>query len=158
MAKEVREAPSRGEETGRTPEEIAFYQALADNQSAVDILGNDQLKLIAHELLQGLKANVRIDWAHRDSARARLRVLVRRILRKYGDPPDREDAAVRGVLAQAEAIQAEAVRSTKTGPPSEHPSTSGMMGFGMGARGQSQNTIENQGRVAVRRRLRSNLL
>ncbi|WP_050523921.1 type I restriction endonuclease subunit R [Pseudorhodobacter wandonensis] len=107
LAKEVREARSRGEETGLTPEEIAFYDALADNQSAVDVLGNDQLKIIAHELLKGLKANVSIDWAHRDSARARLRVLVKRILRKYGYPPDLEDAAVRGVLAQAEALLSE---------------------------------------------------
>ena len=75
--------------------------------SAVDILGNDQLKIIAHELLKGLRANVSIDWAHRDSARARLRVLVKRILRKYGYPPDLEDAAVRGVLAQAEALLSE---------------------------------------------------
>ena len=107
LAKEVREARNRGQETGLTPEEIAFYDALADNQSAVDILGNDQLKIIAHELLKGLKANVTIDWAHRDSARARLRVLVKRILRKYGYPPDLEDAAVRGVLAQAEAMLSE---------------------------------------------------
>jgi type I restriction enzyme R subunit len=107
LAKEVREARNRGEETGLTPEEIAFYDALADNQSAVDVLGNDQLKIIAHELLKGLKANVSIDWAHRDSARARLRVLVKRILRKYGYPPDLEEAAVRGVLAQAEAMLSE---------------------------------------------------
>jgi type I restriction enzyme R subunit len=107
LAKEVRDARNRGEETGLSPEEIAFYDALADNQSAVDILGNDQLKIIAHALLKGLKANVSIDWAHRDSARARLRVLVKRILRKYGYPPDLEDAAVRGVLAQAEAMLSE---------------------------------------------------
>lgn len=107
LAKEVREARSRGEESGLTPDEVAFYDALADNQSAVDVLGNDQLKLIAHELLKGLKANVSIDWAHRDSARARLRVLVKRILRQYGYPPDLEDAAVQGVLAQAEALLAE---------------------------------------------------
>lgn len=107
LAKEVREARNRGEETGLTPEEIAFYDALADNQSAVDILGNDQLKIIAHELLKGLKANVSIDWAHRDSARARLRVLVKRILRKYGYPPDLEDAAVQGILSQAEAMLSE---------------------------------------------------
>jgi type I restriction enzyme R subunit len=107
LAKEVRDARNRGEETGLMAEEIAFYDALADNQSAVDVLGNDQLKIIAHELLKGLKANVSIDWAHRDSARARLRVLVKRILRKYGYPPDLEDAAVRGVLAQAEAMLSE---------------------------------------------------
>lgn len=107
LAKEVREARNRGEETGLTSEEIAFYDALADNQSAVDILGNDQLKVIAHELLKGLKANVSIDSAHRDSAQARLRVLVKRILRKYGYPPDLEEAGVRGVLAQAEAMLSE---------------------------------------------------
>ena len=104
LAKDVRDARARGGETGLTPDEIAFYDALADNESAVQILGNDQLKIIAHELLKGLKANVSIDWAHRDSARARLRVLVKRILRKFGYPPDLEDAAVRGVLAQAEAL------------------------------------------------------
>ena len=107
LAKDLREARNRGEETGLTPEEIAFYDALADNQSAVDVLGNDKLKVIAHELLVGLRANVTIDWAHRDSARAKLRVLVKRILRKYGYPPNLEDAAVRGVLAQAEALLAE---------------------------------------------------
>jgi type I restriction enzyme R subunit len=107
LAREVREARNRGEETGLTGEEIAFYDALADNQSAVNILGNDQLKIIAHELLTGLKANVSVDWAHRESARARLRVLVKRVLRKYGYPPDLEDAAVRGVLAQAEAMLTE---------------------------------------------------
>lgn len=104
LAKEVREAMSRGEEAGLTSEEIAFYDALADNESAVDILGNDQLKVIAHELLKSLKASVSIDWAHRESARARLRVLVKRILRKFDYPPDLEEAAVRSVLAQAEAM------------------------------------------------------
>jgi type I restriction enzyme, R subunit len=107
LAKELRDARNRGEDSGLTAEEIAFYDALADNQSAVDVLGNDQLKIIAHELLKSLKATVSIDWAHRDSARARLRVLVKRILRKYGYPPDLEDAAVRGVLEQAEALLSE---------------------------------------------------
>ena len=107
LAKDLRAARNRGEATGLTPEEIAFYDALADNQSAVEVLGDDKLKVIAHELLVGLKANVTVDWAHRDSARAKLRVLVKRILRKYGYPPNLEDAAVRGVLAQAEALLAE---------------------------------------------------
>ncbi|KPQ04596.1 MAG: type I restriction enzyme, R subunit [Rhodobacteraceae bacterium HLUCCA12] len=110
LAKDVREARNRGEETGLSPEEVAFYDALAENESAVEVLGNDQLKVIAHELLKGLQANVSVDWAHRDSARARLRVLVKRILRKYGYPPDLEDAAVQGVLAQAEAILSEVAR------------------------------------------------
>ncbi len=107
LAKELRDARNRGEESGLTSEELAFYDALADNESAVEVMGNDQLKVIAHELLVGLKAKVSIDWAHRDSARARLRVLVKRVLRKYGYPPDLEDAAVRGVLAQAEALLSE---------------------------------------------------
>jgi type I restriction enzyme R subunit len=107
LAQDIRAARSRGDEEGLTPEEVAFYDALADNQSAVEVMGNDKLKVIAHELLKSLQANVTVDWAHRDSARARLRVLVKRILRKYGYPPDLEDAAVRGVLAQAEALLAE---------------------------------------------------
>ena len=111
LARDVREARKRGQESGLSPEEVAFYDALADNQSAVDVLGNDQLKIIAHELLKGLQANVSVDWAHRDSARARLRVLVKRILRKYGYPPDLQDEAVRGVLAQAEAMLAQATEA-----------------------------------------------
>jgi type I restriction enzyme R subunit len=107
LAKDIRDARSRGEETGLSPAEIAFYDALADNQSAVQIMGSDQLKVIAHELMTRLKANVSVDWAHRESARARLRVLVKRILRKYGYPPDLQDVAVQGVLAQAEAILGE---------------------------------------------------
>lgn len=103
-----RKVGNHDEDTGLTSEEIAFHDALADNQSADEILGSDQLELIAHELLQGLKANVSIDWAHCDSAR--LRVLVKRVWRKYGYPPDLEDTAVRAVLAQAEAILAETVR------------------------------------------------
>lgn len=104
LAKEIRDARRRGEETGLTPEEVAFYDTLAENQSAIEVLGDDKLKVIAHELLMNLRANVTVDWAHRGSARARLRVLVKRVLRKYGYPPDLEDAAVRGVLAQAEAF------------------------------------------------------
>jgi len=72
----------------------------------VQIIGDDNLKVIAHELLVSLKSNVSVDWAHRDSARARMRVLVKRILRKYGYPPDLQDAAVQTVLQQAEALSA----------------------------------------------------
>lgn len=67
-------------------------------------MGDDKLKLIAHEVLVGLKQNVSVDWAHRDAARARLRVLVKRILRKYGYPPDLQDIAVQTVLQQAEVL------------------------------------------------------
>jgi type I restriction enzyme, R subunit len=104
LAKEVRAARKRGEEEGLSPDEIAFYDALAENESAVDILGDDSLKVIAHELLESLKGNVTVDWSHRESARARMRVLVKRILRKHGYPPDLQDAAVQTVLRQAETL------------------------------------------------------
>ena len=68
------------------------------------MMGDDKLKLIAHELPVSLRENVSVDWAHRDSARARMRVLVKRILRKYGYPPDLQDAAVQTVLQQTEAL------------------------------------------------------
>jgi type I site-specific deoxyribonuclease, hsdR family len=104
LAKDIRAAHQRGEEQGLSDEEIAFYDALAENESAVEIMGDDKLKLIAHELLMSLRENVSVDWAHRDSARARMRVLVKRILRKYGYPPDLQDTAVQTVLQQAEAL------------------------------------------------------
>ncbi|WP_017940276.1 type I restriction endonuclease subunit R [Zestomonas thermotolerans] len=104
LAKDIRAARQRGEESGLSEEEIAFYDALAENESAVQVMGDDQLKVIAHELLMSLRENVTVDWAHRESARARMRVLVKRILRKYGYPPDLQDAAVQTVLRQAEAL------------------------------------------------------
>jgi type I restriction enzyme, R subunit len=104
LAKDIRAARQRGEASGLSDEEIAFYDALAENESAVQMMGDDKLKLIAHELLMSLRENVSVDWAHRDSARARMRVLVKRILRKYGYPPDLQDAAVQTVLRQAEAL------------------------------------------------------
>ena len=104
LAKDIRAARARGEEQGLTDEEIAFYDALAENESAVQMMGDDNLRLIAHELLVSLRENVSVDWAHRESARARMRVLVKRILRKYGYPPDLQDAAVQTVLQQAEAL------------------------------------------------------
>ncbi|MDO9003399.1 MAG: type I restriction endonuclease subunit R [Aquabacterium sp.] len=107
LAKDIRAAKQRGEEQGLSEAEIAFYDALAENESAIDVLGDVQLRVIAHELLVSLKENVSVDWAHRESARARMRVLVRRILRKYGYPPDLQDSAVQLVLQQAEALSAE---------------------------------------------------
>ncbi len=104
LAKDIRAARQCGEESGLSDEEIAFYDALAENESAVQVMGDDKLKLIAHELLMSLRENVSVDWAHRDSARARMRVLVKRILRKYGYPPDLQDTAVQTVLQQAEAL------------------------------------------------------
>lgn len=77
---------------------------MAENESAVEIMGDQQLRVIAHELLSQLKKSVTVDWAQREAARARMRVLVKRILRKYGYPPDLQDAAVQTVLQQAEVL------------------------------------------------------
>jgi type I restriction enzyme R subunit len=107
LAKEVRAARKRGQDEGLSQDEIAFYDALAESQSAVELMGNDSLKMIAHELLVSLKGSATVDWSHRESARARMRVLVKRILRKHGYPPDLQDAAVQTVLRQAEALSAE---------------------------------------------------
>ena len=106
LAKDIRAAHQRGEEEGLSQEEIAFYDALAQNESAIEVMGNDHLRVIAQELLNGLKSNASVDWQHRESARARMRVLVKHILRKHGYPPDLQDAAVQTVLQQAEALSA----------------------------------------------------
>ena len=106
LANEVRAARKRGEDEGLSQDEIAFYDALAESESAVELMGNESLKLIAHELLESLKGSASVDWSHRESARARMRVLVKRILRKHGYPPDLQDAAVQTVLRQAEALSA----------------------------------------------------
>jgi type I restriction enzyme, R subunit len=104
LAKDIRAARSRGEETG--DEEIAFYDALAENESARQVMGEPALRVIAHELVASIKNNVSVDWMHREAARARMRVLVKRLLRKYGYPPDLQDAAGQKVLQQAEALSA----------------------------------------------------
>ncbi|MCY4149755.1 MAG: type I restriction endonuclease subunit R [Gammaproteobacteria bacterium] len=104
LAREIRDAHRRGEESGLSEEEIAFYDALSENKSAVEVMGNDHLCVIAQELLNGLKNNVSVDWQRQKSARARMRVLVKRILKKHGYPPDLQDDAVKTVLQQAEAF------------------------------------------------------
>jgi type I restriction enzyme, R subunit len=106
LAKEVRAARKRGENEGLSQDEIAFYDALAESENAVELMGNEALKLIAHELLVSLKGSASVDWSHRESARARMRVLVKRILRKHGYPPLLQDEAVQTVLRQAEALSA----------------------------------------------------
>jgi type I site-specific restriction-modification system R (restriction) subunit len=107
LAKDIRTKIEQGEEEGLSQEEMAFYDALADNESALDVMGNESLKVIAAELVSSLKANASVDWAHREAARARMRVLVKRILRKYGYPPDLQDDAVRTVIEQAELLAAQ---------------------------------------------------
>lgn len=104
LAKDIKAAQTRGEEQGLTPEEVAFYDALAENQSAVEAMGSEKLRIIAHELLEQLRQNVTVDWQQRESARARMRVLVKRILKRYGYPPDLSEEAVQTVLAQAEVL------------------------------------------------------
>ncbi len=104
LAKDMKAARQRGEDQGLSSEEIAFYDALAENESAVEAMGSEQLRLIAHELLEQLSQNVTVDWHHRESARARMRVLVKRILKRFGYPPDLADDAVQTVLAQAEVL------------------------------------------------------
>ena len=106
IAKDIRAAHLRGEEEGLSQEEVAFYDALAQNESAVKLMGNDHLRVIAHELLKKIKNNVSVDWQHRQSSRARMRVLVKRILRKHGYPPDLQNTAVQTVLQQAEVLSA----------------------------------------------------
>jgi len=107
MAKDLSAADKRGEDMGLTDEEVLFYDALAANESAVQAMGDDKLKLIAAELITQVRKSVTIDWTLREGARAKIRVMVKRILNKYGYPPDLQEEAVRTVLAQAELLCAE---------------------------------------------------
>jgi type I restriction enzyme R subunit len=104
LAREVRTAAERGEKLKMTEEEIAFYDALANNESAVKAMGDDKLKVIAAELVTRVRQSTTIDWTMRESARAAIRVMVKRILRQYGYPPDFQDAAVQTILLQAELL------------------------------------------------------
>jgi type I restriction enzyme, R subunit len=93
LAKQMREAQRRGEELGLSPAELAFYDALEANNSAVQVLGDDTLRTIAHELVDTIRKNVTIDWTLRENAQALLRVKVKRILKKFGYPPDMQKKA-----------------------------------------------------------------
>ena len=106
LAREMREANARGEKLGLTEDELAFYDALEANDSAVQVLGDETLRDIARELVETVRGNVTIDWTLRENVRANLRRLVRRILRKHGYPPDKQEKATRTVLEQAEALSA----------------------------------------------------
>ena len=107
LAKDLDAATKRGEDLGLTDDEVAFYDALAANNSAVQAMGDDKLKLIAAELITQVKKSVTIDWTLRESARAKIKVMVKRILNKHGYPPDLQEEAVKTVLAQAELLCAE---------------------------------------------------
>lgn len=104
MAKKFKVAASRGEQLGLTEDEVRFYDALASNESAARELSDETLKKIAHELTDNLRKNITVDWSARESVRASLRLMVKRILRKYKYPPDLADAAVELVLQQAQAL------------------------------------------------------
>jgi type I restriction enzyme R subunit len=107
IAKEIRQAQQRGEALGLGDDELAFYDALANNISARDVLGDQQLAVIAVEVLKSVRQSVTIDWAVKQSARAKIRVLVKRILKHYGYPPDLQEAATNLVLEQAELLAAQ---------------------------------------------------
>jgi type I restriction enzyme R subunit len=104
LGEDMREAQKRGEKLNLTEDEIAFYDALEVNDSAVKVLGDDTLKTIARELVETVRNNTTIDWTVRETVRAKLRVMVKRILRKYGYPPDKQEKATITVLQQAELI------------------------------------------------------
>ena len=104
MAKKFAAASKRGDELGLNEDELAFYDALANNESSVRELGDEILAKIAHELTASLRANVSVDWSSRESVKAKLRILVRRILRKYKYPPDQAEEAAQLVLNQAETL------------------------------------------------------
>ena len=106
LAREMREANARGERLGLSDDELAFYDALGVNDSAVQVLGDETLRDIAHELVEIVRGNVTIDWTLRENVRANLRRLVKRVLRKHGYPPDKQEAATRTVLEQAETLSA----------------------------------------------------
>ena len=107
LAKEMRKADRRREQLGLSEEELAFYDALETNDSAVKVLGEPTLRQITQELVRTVRAKVTIDWTLRENVRAQLRVLVKRILRKHGYPPDKQEKATEKVLEQAEVLSAE---------------------------------------------------
>ncbi len=104
LARDLRDAEARGEKLGLSEDELAFYDALETNDSAVQVLGDEKLRLIASELVSIIRANISIDWTLSESVRAKLRLLVKRILHRHGYPPDKQKKATRTVLEQAEIL------------------------------------------------------
>jgi type I restriction enzyme R subunit len=104
LAKKIREEQNRGKDLGLNEDEIAFYDALADNESAKEVLGDETLRAIARELVITVKKNITIDWSVRESVQAKLRVIVKKVLRKYGYPPDKQEKATITVLEQAKLL------------------------------------------------------
>lgn len=104
LAKKISDADKRGERLGLSEEEIAFYDALADNESALEILGNETLRLMAAELVRIIRQNAGVDWTLRKNIQAKIKVSVKRLLKKYGYPPDKQKLATDNVLKQAELL------------------------------------------------------
>ena len=104
LAKEIKEADKRGENLNLDFRELAFYDALEVSDSAVQILGDDILKTIARELVVSVRNSVTIDWDKKESVQAKMRVMIKRILKKYGYPPEKQDQAVKTILEQAKMI------------------------------------------------------
>ena len=104
LAKEMREAQQRGEKLGLTDDEMAFYDALEVSDSAAKVLGDATLRTIARDLVKAVRNNLSIDWTMRENVRANLRVIIKRILRKHGYPPDKQERATATVLEQLEAL------------------------------------------------------
>lgn len=107
LAKDMRAAARRGEDLGLNDDEVAFYDALEVNDSAVKVLGGETLKTIARDLVQSIRRNVTVDWTVKEAVRARMRLAVKRILKRYGYPPDKQEKATQTVIAQAELLRAE---------------------------------------------------
>jgi type I restriction enzyme R subunit len=104
LARDIREASQRGEHLGLTEDELAFYDALEVNDSAVKILGDATLKAIARDLVEAIRKNVTIDWTERETVRAKMRAIVKRLLRKHGYPPDKQPKAIETVITQAQTL------------------------------------------------------
>jgi len=104
LAREIRDSDKRGEQFNLSSEELAFYDALANNKSAVEVLGNEKLRDLARVLVQRVKDNTSIDWTIKESVRSKLKVIVKRLLRQYGYPPDKQLIATENVLKQAELL------------------------------------------------------
>ena len=104
LARDMQAADARGEQLGLTEEELAFYDALGTNDSAVAVMGDEVLSMIARRLVETVRSNTGIDWTRREDVRARLRIAVKRLLRKHGYPPDKQEKAADTVIEQAEAL------------------------------------------------------
>lgn len=115
LAREMGEAQRRGENLGLNTDELAFYEALEVNDSAVQVLGDETLRLIARELFETVRRNVTIDWTVKEGVRARLRTVVKRILHKHGYPPDKQEKATQTVLEQVELLGLEWVAGHNRG-------------------------------------------